>query len=68
MVSRPLESRSIERKLVLEYKILVLTNSRGAHGTEELLDKELKLAIMVQQIKVIESFLSGIEKRKAELK
>jgi hypothetical protein len=48
-VSGPLASRSIERKLVLEYKILVLTNSRVAHGTEELLDKELKLAIMVQQ-------------------
>jgi hypothetical protein len=68
MASGPLASRSIERKLVLEYKILVLTNSRVAHSTEELLDKELKLAIMVQHIKVIESFISGIEKRKAELK
>jgi hypothetical protein len=68
MVSGPLESRSIERKLVLEYKILVLTHSRAAHGTEELIYKELKLATMVQHIKVIESFISGIEKRKAELK
>jgi hypothetical protein len=68
MASGPLASRSIERKLVLEYKILVLTNSRGAHGTEELLDKELKLAIIVQQVEVIESFISGIEKRKAELR